>query len=70
MHLAPTPVKDLAGAAKVSIDQARSMALGARPGAITSEELEKENLDVEKLEKVSLSGLLYTILGKKEEKES
>lgn len=33
-----------------------------------SEELQKENLDVEKLEKVSLSGLLYTILGKKEER--
>lgn len=34
--------QDLAGTAKVSIEQARSIALRARPGAITSEELEKE----------------------------
>ena len=34
--------QDLAGTAKVSIEQARSIALKARPGAITSEELEKE----------------------------
>jgi uncharacterized membrane protein YkoI len=40
--LSPTPVKDLAGTAKVSIERARSIALRARPGAITSEELEKE----------------------------
>ena len=34
--------QDLAGTAKVSIEQARSIALRARSGAITSEELEKE----------------------------
>jgi hypothetical protein len=34
--------QDLAGTAKVSIEQARSIAVKARPGAIISEELEKE----------------------------
>ena len=34
--------QDLAGTAKVTIDQARSIALEARPGDITTEELEKE----------------------------
>jgi len=34
--------QDLAGTAKVTIDQARSIALQARPGNITTEELEKE----------------------------
>jgi uncharacterized membrane protein YkoI len=34
--------QELAGTAKVSIEQARSIALKAHPGAITSEELEKE----------------------------
>jgi len=34
--------QDLAGTAKVTIDQARSIALKARPGDITTEELEKE----------------------------
>jgi uncharacterized membrane protein YkoI len=32
----------LAGKAKITIDQARSIALKARPGTITDEELEKE----------------------------
>jgi uncharacterized membrane protein YkoI len=34
--------QELAGTAKVTIDEARSIALKARPGDITSEELEKE----------------------------
>jgi uncharacterized membrane protein YkoI len=34
--------RDLAGTAKVSIEQARSIASKARPGTLTSEELEKE----------------------------
>jgi uncharacterized membrane protein YkoI len=34
--------QELAGSAKVKIDDARAIALKARPGAITSEELEKE----------------------------
>jgi Peptidase propeptide and YPEB domain len=34
--------RDLAGTAKVSIEQARSIAVRARPCAITSEELKKE----------------------------
>ena len=34
--------QELAGTAKVTIEQARSIALKAHPGAITSEELEKE----------------------------
>ena len=34
--------RDLARTAKVSIEQARSIAVRARPGAITSEELKKE----------------------------
>lgn len=35
--------QELAGKAKISIDQARSIALKTRPGTITDEELEKEN---------------------------
>lgn len=34
--------QELAGKAKVTIDEARSIALKARPGTITDEELEKE----------------------------
>jgi uncharacterized membrane protein YkoI len=34
--------QELAGKAKITIDQARSIALKARPGTITVEELEKE----------------------------
>ena len=34
--------QDLASKAKVKIDDARAIALKARPGAITTEELEKE----------------------------
>jgi uncharacterized membrane protein YkoI len=34
--------QELAGKAKITIDQARSIALKAHPGAITDEELEKE----------------------------
>jgi len=34
--------QELAGKAKVTIDEARSIALKARPGMITDEELEKE----------------------------
>lgn len=34
--------QELAGKAKITIDQARSIALKARPGTITDEELEKE----------------------------
>jgi len=34
--------QELAGKAKINIEQARSIALKARPGIITDEELEKE----------------------------
>jgi len=34
--------QNLAGKAKINIEQARSIALKARPGTITDEELEKE----------------------------
>jgi uncharacterized membrane protein YkoI len=34
--------QELAGKAKITIEQARSIALKAHPGAITDEELEKE----------------------------
>ncbi len=34
--------QELAGSAKIKIDDARAIALKARPGDITSEELEKE----------------------------
>ena len=47
--IAATPItayaytgEELAAAAKVTIDQARSIALSARPGTITDQELEKE----------------------------
>ena len=36
------PGQELAGKAKVTIDQARASALKARPGTITDEELERE----------------------------
>lgn len=35
--------QNLAGQAKISIEQARAIALKAHPGKITDEELEKEN---------------------------
>jgi uncharacterized membrane protein YkoI len=34
--------REFAGKAKITIDEARSIALKARPGTITDEELEKE----------------------------
>ncbi len=34
--------QELAGKAKITLDEARSIALKARPGSITDEELEKE----------------------------
>jgi len=34
--------QDLAGKAKIPVDQARAIALKAHPGAVTDEELEKE----------------------------
>jgi uncharacterized membrane protein YkoI len=34
--------QQLAGKAKISLDQARSIAIKARPGTITDQELEKE----------------------------
>ena len=38
----PIPDKQLAGKAKITIEQARAIALKAHPGRITDEELERE----------------------------
>src|ERR1700719_519182 len=46
--------RELAGDAKITIDQARAIALKAHPGRITDEELERED---------GASGLRYTLRG-------